>query len=455
MRAAAAASAKLPGSGVRLSRSLLGSVAIQGLGAVATFAIGVLIAMTQGPVAQGRYGLVRSSADLLVALALFGLPQSLVHVMNQRGTSAAALERLCHRYVAVIGVTAVGACVLSLAWPDAARAVFGVDSLELLLLLLGATGWVLQGLQRVFVLCRGTAVQFGWLSVTPALSLLLAVAALLAFGSDHYEWALFGSGVASAWFGARQLRALHAAPGWREGGAPPLGELLRAGAHAFAQSAAMALQPWLSLLLLRQQGASAVEVGHFVFAAYVYQAFALPASFVAPLLFARISRAVGSGGRYEVRGAVVQALVATTLAAVACAGVLPWAVPGLFGAAYAPTVAACVVMALGGPLVVLNRLGVSVLLGQGRFRAASLHAMWRALLVPACMLPMFAAVQRGAWPGVGRGMGWDASSGGGLVLAAACGWWLVEALCGVLVLWMWIRPGDPAGAAPLATPIED
>ena len=413
---------------------LAGSIAIQGLGAASTFAIGVLIAMLQGPEAQGRYGLVRSAADLLLALALFGLPQSLVHLMNQRAASPAGLERLSLRYAGALLVMAVLACA-AVALVPGMRA--WVDSpLGLFALLLGTVGWVLQGLQRVFVLCRGSALQFSWLSVTPSLSLFSAVAVLLLLGSQHYEWALAASGLVSAALGARQLSPLRAQAGWREGGAAPMGELLGAGAHAFAQSVALALQPWLTLLLLRQQGASTADIGHFVFAAYVYQAFALPASFVSPLLFARISQAAGAGRPYEIRAAVLQALAATAVASLLCAVLLPWLVPRVFGAAYAPTVTACVWMALAGPLVVLNRLGVSVLLGWGRFRAASLHALWRALLIPACLLPCLAA-------------GW-----GSAVSAAAASWLLVEALCGAAVLVMW-KQGQAPGTSPLPRPAKD
>ena len=92
--------------------------------------------------------------------------------------------------------------------------------------------------------------------------------------------------------------------------------------------------------------------------------------------------------------------------------------PALFGAAYAPAVAACVWLALSGPLVVANRLGVSVLLGRARFRATSAHALLRALLVPLVVSACLMFEPRRA------------------ITAAAFAWWLVEALCaGALLLW--------------------
>lgn len=417
---------------MRPSRQLLNSVAVQALGAAATFAIGIAIALSQGPQAQGRYGLVRTAADLLLALALFGLPQSMVHALNQRGASAAALERWSGRYAGLLMGLALLACA-ALALRPAAGGEAGLltHPLALLALLAGTVGWVLQGLQRGFVLCRGSALQFAWLSVTPALSLLLAVAVLIALGSQRYEAALAASGLASAALGAWQLRPLRSQARWRAGISPPLAELFGSGTHAFAQSAALALQPWLTLWLLRAHGAGVAELGHFVFAAYVVQAFALPASFVAPLLFARISQAQGAGGTYAVWSRIRVTLLATTAAAVLAALLLPAAVPRLFGPAYAPTVAACVWLALSGPLVVLNRLGVSVLLGRGLFRAAGWHALARALLLPAVLLPCLQA-------------GWVAP-----VTGAALAWALVEFLCaGVLLAAWWSAKAASAVAEP-------
>jgi O-antigen/teichoic acid export membrane protein len=401
-------------------RSLLGSVAIQALGAGTTFAVGIAIALLQGPQAQGRYGLVRSAADLLLALALFGLPQSMVHALNRLGTSAAALERWSLRYAFLLLALALLAALGAASFGAAASLLPGwLDGpLALLALLIGAIGWVLQGLQRVLVLCRASAVRFAWLSATPALTLLAAIAGLLAFHSQRYELALAASGLASALLGALQLRGLRTEPGWASGGALPWRALFAAGSHAFSQSVAIALQPWLTFVLLRQHDASVAEVGLFVFAAYVYQAFVLPAGFVAPLLLARISAAGGAGRDYASRDRIRHALLVTSVAAGLAALSLPFVVPALFGQAYAAAVPACVWLALSGPLIVANRLGVSVLLGRARFRAASAHALLRALLVPLAVSIALAVEPARA------------------VTAAAFAWVVIEALCaGALMLW--------------------
>jgi O-antigen/teichoic acid export membrane protein len=401
-------------------RHLLGSVAIQGLGAAATFAAGLAIAFWQGPEAQGHYGLLRTAADLMLALALFGLPQGMVHAINQRGASAASLERLSVRYALALLAAALITCLMLAtrtgapllpAWPGGAFA--------LMALLVGSIGWVLQGMLRSLALCRGTATLFAWSSVMPSLTLLAGVLLLQIGGSQRYELALAGSGLASAGLTAWQLRALRAQVGWSHGGDVTLRGLLSESGHAFAQTATLALQAWITLHLMRWHGASVAEVGCFVFAAYVFQAFALPTSFVAPVLFAKISAAKGAGRPYETAGILIRAVGLCGAAALGCAVLLPILIPMWFGPAYAPAVQASVLLALAGPLLVVNRLGVSVLFGLGRFRLASLHALLRAVAVPG-----------GLW------LVWRFAEAD-VVTGAAAGWLLTELVGALMLAWFW------------------
>ena len=125
---------------------------------------------------------------------------------------------------------------------------------------------------------------------------------------------------------------------------------------------------------------------------------------------------------------LVRAIVFTAAAAGAAALMLPTLVPAVFGAPYRAAVAAVMVLALSGPLVVFNRLGVAVLLGRGQFRAAGRHALWRALLVPVCLIALLEVSHSSA------------------VSLAAIAWWLVEAGC-ALVLWRLLMCSAPAEEA--------
>ncbi len=365
-----------------IPRDLLGAVAIQGLGAAATFATGVAIALWQGPEAQGRYGLLRTTADLVLALALFGLPQAMVCAINQHGISPASLQRLNLRYAAVLLTIAGLGCLLLAASGAALLPSWLGGALALMALLVGSIGWVLQGLLRVFALCRGSATLFAWTSVTPALTLLCGVLLLLSVASQRYELALAASGLASALLTVWTLQRLRRQPAWSQGAPATWRGLLGESGHAFAQTATLALQAWITLILMRWHGASVAEVGCFMLAAYVYQAFALPTSFVAPLLFARISAAMGEGRLYATTRIIARLFGLSVVAAGVALAAVPIVVPAWFGPGYAATVPAAMVLAVSGPLLVLNRLGVSVLFGQGRFRLASVHALLCAMAVP-------------------------------------------------------------------------
>jgi O-antigen/teichoic acid export membrane protein len=401
--------------------TLWAGVAVQALGALATLCIGIVIAGWQGPAAQGQYGLVRFTADLVLALALFGLPQSLVHAINQQRASPAVLLGWSVRYAAALLALALLVGALSSLANRSLLPSWLQSRWALTALLAGSVGWVLHGLQRALVLSLGDDLQFAWLSAAPALTLLMAVAVLVLSGRSEFEWALLASGLACACIGFWQTRSLSARGASERAEAPRLRALLSGGMHAFAQTLALTLQPWLSLQLMRLHGVDSAQLGQFVFAGYVYQAFALPASFIAPLLFARVSRATGKGRHFAVGPRLWRVLCLTTLVAVAVAASLPSVVPVLFKGDYAAAAWACAWMALCGPTLVFNRLGVSVLMGRGHFAAANKHAVCRALVLPLAMELCWAA-------GVS-----DAVS------AAALSWFLVEGICAIamLVLWKW------------------
>ena len=352
---------------------------VQAFGAVATFATGVAIAWAMGPEAQGRYGVLRATADLLLAVALFGLPQSFVHAIHQRGASPALLARASARYGAV----------LLLLWSVLAVAVLPLASTRdrswvVLALGFAVCGWLVQGLWRTLVLVLGDPVRFAWASVLPALTLLAAVLLMLAFDLPSFEWALAASGLASVLLAGCQLRPLSELPAWRQGGAVALPGLAASGLLAMAPIVALTLQPWITLVLLQRAGTGDDAIGWFVFASLVQQAFALPATFVAPLLLERVSRAVGAGASYPLRP-WIPLLGLTVAGALAAALLLPWLVPFVFGVDYEAAVPACILMAVSGPFVVAGRFVAAVLFGRGAFRSSAFHALARSLALPAAV----------------------------------------------------------------------
>ncbi len=350
--------------GLLRNRALHTALVVQGLGSAATLLLGLLIAWFQGPQAQGYYGVVRSAADLLVAIALLGLPQGLVHLLNHERVRPQTLQSGLARYVcavAVLGLVLILSCDLGVLSEDLRRPAVALP------LAAGVVGWVVHALLRSFVLCMGSTSAFSWLTAAPALTLLAAAVVLLASGSHRYEWAVAASGAASALWGAALVAPLRAQSAWRQGAELQWGKLLSFGGHSTVQTVALALQPWLALSLLQRLGAAPVELGWFVLAGYVQQLFALPANFVVPLLMARASKAAGSGKPYDVTHGMRVVGVVSLLGGVAVAASLPVGVPLLLGEAYRPAVAACVCMAVAGPAVMMGRLASALMVGRGRF----------------------------------------------------------------------------------------
>ncbi|MDB5816749.1 MAG: hypothetical protein JWQ11_389 [Rhizobacter sp.] len=403
------------------------AIGVQCIGAVASFVITMSIAALQGPAAQGAYGLVRTGADLLVALGLFGLPQGMVHLINRMDVRPALIDGWLTRYsAALLGlVLAVGA----LAYVGIGREIVPrwlETPLSVLALGVGVVGWVAQGLQRIFVLCRGSSLRFAWLTAFPAMALLVGVFVQIAFGSHRYEWSVAFSGIASVLFGEWQMRHLRREAGWRRGAAAPVRTLLSSGTQGFAQVMSMAMQPYLSLVLMQWWGASLEEIGWFVFAGSVFQAFALPAGYASPMIFARLSEAKASGTNRAVVRAMWGVGGATIVAGVAAAFALHWLVPLVFGPSYRNAGLTCAIIALAGPAILMSRLGTAVLLGLGRYSLCGWLAMVRIVATPLCMIA--------AW----MTLPLDRSSG------AAAGWLLAEVLYCVV---MWVFGARTPSAA--------
>ncbi|MCW5611175.1 MAG: hypothetical protein KIS83_10905 [Rubrivivax sp.] len=399
--------------------TLRGTVAVQSLGSVATLVTTFLIAWMLGPLAQGHYAWLRASADLLLALALLGLPQGIVHLLGRHRTRPEAAWRIVMRCVAPLAAAGLALAVaidagwLALPWQGP-----GGPPVTAWLFAVGVLGWVLHALQRAFLLCLSSTATFSWLTTAPALILLAAVALQARAGSSAWEWALAASGLASAGLGAVLLGRATRQPAWRQGEAASGTELLRASGHAFWHVVAMSLQGWIALMLLQMLGGGARELGWFTLALQVQLLWVLPAAYVVPLIHARVSAAAGDGTRAPALGQPLAAAgVVASLAAAVVAAMLPWVLPATLGERYEGAVAASVCMALGGPAAMLGRLGGALLLGAGRLVAASaLHALRLGLLLA----------------GVALWALWTARAPGGglasMVTAVALAWTVAEAV---------------------------
>ena len=104
------------------------SVAWQAAGSAATLAAALWVSWRFGLAAQGEFGLAKSWFDAAAVLAVFGLPQGLLHLQYRCGVAAAALLRwLAGWLLGLAGVAAVA--VPLLAWRGHALAAAVVASL--------------------------------------------------------------------------------------------------------------------------------------------------------------------------------------------------------------------------------------------------------------------------------------------------------------------------------------
>jgi O-antigen/teichoic acid export membrane protein len=428
--------APAPGEAPARRRSVLSHglpVVVQAGGSAAGFLIVVLVSHRFGIEAQGRFGLLKSWADAISVALMFGLPQALLHLSYHGAAPLARLRGFAQAYA--VGLLWAALPLAALAWfspwPWLAWAV------------LAAPGFVFHGLLRSLLLRASGPLAYAWVTVSPALLLLVAVAglAVLPAGADAFGPALLASAVACGlvvvWVAGRA--------GIGSERTTPLAGVGSVNRHAFVQNACAAAQTALLLSLVAWLVATPTAVGETSFALVFAQLFALAASFMAPLVYDAVARAAPPTG--DLAGAGAGAGAGASASAKAHAGlraalrrlrfVLPAlvllaivAVPAVvtlvFAAPYASATLACQVMAVAGTLMLANRLAATVLQAQGAFAELTRQAVAR-LVLSLLLAAVLCALLR--WPAA-------LAVGGALLLS--------EAVLG-LRLWMVLRRG-------LATP---
>ncbi len=391
-------------AGLLRSRALLGTLVVQGLGSAATLLVGLLIAWFQGPEAQGHYGVLRATADLCLAIGLLGLPQSIVHLIQYEGVRPAALYACLRRYsLALLVLAVVLVSSIYFGWMPARISSSIQGSVAALAMAITVLGWIVQGMLRSFVLCLGSTRAFSWVTAAPSLTLLCCAMALMAAGSQRYEWALAGSGLLSVAWGTLAVRPLQAMVRWREGGDVRISSFVDAGGHAAVQVVMVTAQPFIALWFMQRGEATAAEIGWLVLAGYIQQAFVLPASFAMPLVYARASNARGMETVTNLwRGIWVVGPFAC-VCAMAAAVVLPSLLTTIAKGAYAGALHACLWLVAAGPAAMMGRLAAVMLLGQGRFSLVStiysLRVAAMTILIPAWMWLGASGIAAGAAAG--------------------------------------------------------
>lgn len=363
----------VPSNGMS-SRSMLAwrhglPVLVQGVGSVLAFAVAVIVARRFGIEAQGRFGLLKGWSDAISVVLMFGLPQALLHLSYHGDAPLARLHGFARAYggrLLLVALPLAAAASLS-PWPWLGWAV------------LAAPGLVLHGLLRSIVLRASGALTYAWVTAGPATLLFGAVLVLALTGVEAFGAALVASAVASALLA---LAIVRRAGIDSDRPTVPLG-VSGLNWQAFVQNACAAAQTALLLSLVAALNASpAAAVGETSVALLFAQAFAMVASFLAPVLYDRVAR-VGDpvAERAAVRRSMrALALLLPVLALLAGLAV-PLVLPRVFLPGQAPTTAACQIMAVAGVLMLANRLGGTLLQARGEFAELTRQAVVRLVFV--------------------------------------------------------------------------
>lgn len=362
------------------------SFAIQATGSAATLGAALLVTWRLGLVAQGEFGLLRSWNDALVSAAVFGLPQSLLHLQYREGVPIAALRGWALRYVAVLAGVLVVAAVVAVhggAWHRAPA----FDDTTLLVLAASVPLAAAHQLYRSLLLRGLGAVGFAWITALPSLLIFAGLLPIcLGLVGARFVWTLLLSALLSAWVASWLV--------WR---APrPASDasevawsrrlLWRVGLETGAQAVLTALAPALVLSTARLLGAPLAQVGMVSLALQVYSLFGVAAMYVAPLVYDRAARRDRPLGVREVFARVFAAVWrladARALAVVALGTALALTLAAHHWPAAAPSPWLLCVMALAGVFSTGVRLLTTLMLARGAFRPLTHQAIGR--LVCAC-----------------------------------------------------------------------
>ena len=366
-----------PGERTGLSTSLQ-SIAWQASGSIATLGAALWVSWRFGLAAQGEFGLARSWFDAAAALACFGVPQGVLHVLYRLDAAPGPLQSLLLRgWVALFVAAALAAGLL---WTQG----FALAAAVVATAPVGAAHLC----ARSFLLARRGVIAYGAATALPALLVLAAVltASLIPAAPAFVAWLAIAT-VAAA--------AISVAFAWHETvvvttraqGAVPLRALRDVSLQSWLQAALAATLGAALLAAIAALGQRGEALGMASLGLHVYQACVVLAGYVSPLLFDRWARerepqASAWAARTRRPMTVAAAMGAAALgAALLAPSLAPWLVP-------------TALMGLAGLAAIAARLSGTVLLARGAYVELTVQALCRlliALVVLVAALPRFGA----------------------------------------------------------------
>lgn len=296
------------------------ALAIQGLGPLSMLALSLTITQAQGATAQGEFAATRAWIDLVVAVGLFGLPQSIVFAVNRAGVSRHLLFRWAVLYA--LGCLFIGGAA---AWLTASAETVAAS----LAFAFAAATWILTSIWRGILLTIDDGVRFNLATVIPTLAVVVittgVLLAKLPLGTN-LEAIFAGAGaVALVICLAIVRRPVFEAE--QIGRPPDYRQLFAQGLDVFILTVCSSLQVYLCYRMLGHFGMAA-DVGQMSIGLLMLNALNFPLQSVSPLLLNRWTKSTAvdalSAGRPQIRAlaalffalsaiAVVAGVVATPL----------------------------------------------------------------------------------------------------------------------------------------------
>jgi len=373
------------------------TLALQSLGALASVASTLIVAHRFGPSGQGFISLFRSIVEFLTFLAMLGLPQALLFMINSAQISArhAVNFSFCHAAATAIVYAAACAIVVAAGLPNA----YGVTTVETACACAAAILLVLHGLLRAISLTGRSVLPYNFLNVAPPILILVFYAI---WSSDNYRslsfaWvlmALLATTLAAILVWRNTAERDHERPSdssHADGYGAPIRTALQLGTWSFIAEVTSSAVVLLTYASLRQATQSEEAIGHLSIAWFVLSSVLLPINMIVPVLFDSWSKAASrEKGVILLESVATFAHLGTALSlGVACIGyffVAP-AIDIALGPRFDASILPSRVLLVAFYLFCQTRLLMIVHYTLGRHRSAAFAGMLR-IAVVIIALPM-------------------------------------------------------------------
>jgi O-antigen/teichoic acid export membrane protein len=267
------------------------TVAIQMVGAIATIFSVVIVAARFGPDGQGYWAAYRSILDFVVAIGIFGFPQSFTYAINQKKIGVQKIASFALKYVALAWppIGGLAAMALGVGW----LATSGPSTVVAGAIFIAGVLHVANGLLRGIALAT---TPNGWFNVMTALPQVLLLP-VLAFWPitwvDGLPWAAAVSALAGFWMNYKiwQQKKYESKQGSGDSGELLISDLVTYGFWWFVAGLLTAAVPAAIYQLLLQQGNEPATVANFSIALLVLGAALLPVNMIGPILFNSLTKA--------------------------------------------------------------------------------------------------------------------------------------------------------------------